>query len=435
MTGTLKQARWLVVCVLGAVLMVSGCADQSVSFDKVASPSVVSDNPEGSALEAPQLPLPTETPKPEPSPTRAPATPTATPAPSPTPTATPISSPTPTPTPALRRLTTGECCTQPFWSPDSQQVLFIDKPGPDLPLGIWGVDVSQVEPTPGLITERIAFYSADLAFRLEVGQDSVVVERLPIPLASTGSISGTTRLAATNPLTETELLPGTRWEVATGGQPVTISPGRSRIAWQASDDDLPVERRITQVWVAKLDGSAPEMVASLPRGGFSGWVSDDVLLLSGRDSLQSQEQTLFTLSLADGSQRELARGERLRGGLVSPGGRWLAYFSAQDPDTAQNGVWLVSTDGSQGHKLERDLFGAYQWRDGHRLLVIPFQPEAVSHEIWEFDADTGQARRLTDPEAAPFKIANGDWAVSPDGHYVAFVESRDRNIWLLALPD
>ena len=43
-------------------------------------------------------------------------------------------------------------------------------------------------------------------------------------------------------------------------------------------------------------------------------------------------------------------------------------------------------------------------------------------------------RELTTPESTPFKIANGDWRVSPDGRYVAFVESSDRNIWALELP-
>jgi Tol biopolymer transport system component len=40
-----------------------------------------------------------------------------------------------------------------------------------------------------------------------------------------------------------------------------------------------------------------------------------------------------------------------------------------------------------------------------------------------------------DPDVTPFKIANGDWAVSPDGRHVTFVENRDRNIWLLTLSD
>jgi Tol biopolymer transport system component len=120
---------------------------------------------------------------------------------------------------------------------------------------------------------------------------------------------------------------------------------------------------------------------------------------------------------------------------LSPDGDWLAYLVALDQDTAQNGLWLVRTDGSSRRKLEDDLFGAYRWRDAHRMLIIPFQYEATSHEIWEFDADTGQSRRLTDPDVVPFKIAGGDWTVSPDGRQVAFVESRDRNIWLLTLPD
>jgi Tol biopolymer transport system component len=160
-----------------------------------------------------------------------------------------------------------------------------------------------------------------------------------------------------------------------------------------------------------------------------------VLLLSGRESLQSREQVLYTFALADGAQVELARGERLRGGLLSPDGAWMAYFMALDEDPDKNGVWLVRTDGSGRRKLERDLFGAYQWRDSRRLLIIPFQADATYHDIWEFDAEAGQARRLTDPQVTPFKIANGDWTVSPDGRYVAFVASEDRNIWLLTLPE
>jgi Tol biopolymer transport system component len=34
----------------------------------------------------------------------------------------------------------------------------------------------------------------------------------------------------------------------------------------------------------------------------------------------------------------------------------------------------------------------------------------------------------------PLNILNGDWRVSPDGRYVVFVNSADRNLWLLELP-
>jgi Tol biopolymer transport system component len=94
-------------------------------------------------------------------------------------------------------------------------------------------------------------------------------------------------------------------------------------------------------------------------------------------------------------------------------------------------VWVVRADGAERRQLDRELFGAFRWRDSRRLFVIPFRPEATSHELWEVDVKTGEARRLTDPATTPFKVANGDWSVSPDGRYVAFVESRDRNIWVL----
>jgi Tol biopolymer transport system component len=129
------------------------------------------------------------------------------------------------------------------------------------------------------------------------------------------------------------------------------------------------------------------------------------------------------------------RAERPRGTLLSPDGQWLAYFVTLGDEAAENGLWLVRTDGTERRQLDRELFGSYQWRDAHRLLILPFQPAATWHELWEYDLRTGQARRLTDPDVTPFKVANGDWQVSPDGRHVAFVASQDRNIWVLTLAE
>jgi len=125
----------------------------------------------------------------------------------------------------------------------------------------------------------------------------------------------------------------------------------------------------------------------------------------------------------------------LRAGPLSRDGTWLAYMVTMDKDQTRNGLWLVRTDGTVQHKLAPNMFGAFQWRDGHRLLIIPFRPDATSHEFMEFDANTQTARRLTDPAITPFKITNGDWVVSPDGRQVVFVASQDHNLWLLTLPD
>jgi hypothetical protein len=226
-----------------------------------------------------------------------------------------------------------------------------------------------------------------------------------------------------------------RWTVPAGGRVPSLSPGRTRIAWQASDEDVPIESRTAAIWVANLDGTEARAVASLPRGSILAWASDDILIVSGRETPQAREQVFWALALTDAKQTELARSDRLRGGAVSPDGMWLAYSIALSEDRTQNGLWLVRTDGSQHRQLGLEMFGAYQWRDANRLLVIPFQPAPVAHTLWEFDVRTGTARQLSDPASTPFKIANNDWAVSPDGRQLAFVESRDHNIWLLALPE
>jgi hypothetical protein len=337
-------------------------------------------------------------------------TPTASPTPTPTPTA------TPTPLPEAIRLTGGGCCTQPFWSPDSTQVRFIDKPGPQARVGIWGVSIDASLAEPTFVSERLEESLAGPEFLIDRTSTKTVIERL-----STGE----------------------RWDVPAAGERVVISPDRTRIAWSASNENVLVEQRISTIWVANLDGSEARQVVRLPRGSLSGWVSDDVLLVSGRESLQKPEQILYRLDLRDDSITELARADRLRSASISPSGQWLVYYSTFSTDIGENGLWFLRTDGSERRQLDRKLFGAYQWRgceevctaENDRLIIVPFDPKAVYHEFWEMNPSSNIARPLTDPAQTPFKIANGDWRVSPDGRYIAYVESADRNIWVIALPE
>jgi Tol biopolymer transport system component len=426
-----NRATWLVLSGLLLTLALPGCAQPAQSMPPavpILPTSVAGDKPALAATAATQpAPVVPATPSPQPpfgTPTpqaEAPLPATMTPTLTPVPSSTPAPDPSPTlraetPTPTLRQLTQGGCCTQPFWSPDARRIFFIDKPAADAPVGIWGVDVTQPMTKPQLATQRIASYTPDLAFVVEVSRTTTTIERLTAPLTGTVAAS---------------------WTAPAGGRSVSISPGRTRVAWQVSDDRLITqpERQVNQVWIANLDGSDARALMTLPRGSLSGWISDDVLLLSGRESLQAREQVLWAYSLTSGQKIELARGERLRVGSLSWDGSWLAYMITMDRDQARNGLWLVRTDGAMQYKLAPDLFGAFQWRDGHRLLIVPFRPNATSHEFMEFDANTQTARRLTDPAVTPFKITNGDWAVSPDGRQVVFVASQDHNLWLLTLPD
>lgn len=311
---------------------------------------------------------------------------------------------TPTPSPTLKQLTTGQCCTQPFWSPDSQQVLFIDKPDASAPTGIYAVDISA--PTmPSLWSERVAFYTSDLKYAITPEGAFTLIEQLS---------------------------DGQRWRIRTGGRSVLISPDRTRVVWNETPQTNPFENRVTTVMGANINGSDARPITTLLRGSVTAWLDNQRLLMTARLNRSSQEVSLFVYSLADGSRTELVKSERLRAVLPSPHGQWLAYSIVFDKTPEQNGIWLIRTEGGPAKKL--DVFGAFQWRDGHRLIYVPLETGKPSHAFYEYDANTGAARRLTDPNSSPFKIANGDWVVSPDGQKLVFLTAKDLNLWLWTFP-
>ncbi len=311
--------------------------------------------------------------------------------------------------PTLTQLATGGCCTRPFWSQDSQRVLYIDKPQPDAPTGIYGIDLDHPL-APRLVTSRIAQYTHGLSLVLDLQRDSTTLERVS---------------------------DGKRWTVPAGGAAVSVSPNEQRIAWtqgQGNPGSSP-ETRVTHVHVANFDGTGDKTIATIRGGSISGWVSEDVLLIGGRGSPGTREQVLSTLSVLTGELKELSRAENLRGPSLSLDGSWLAFQVAPEPDPNKNGLWVMRTDGTGKFSVPAEMFGPYQWRDGHRLLIVPFQPTAENHELWELDVTTQQTRRLVDPQVTPFKIGDGDWVASPDGQKIAFVSARDQNLWLLSLPN
>jgi Tol biopolymer transport system component len=158
------------------------------------------------------------------------------------------------------------------------------------------------------------------------------------------------------------------------------------------------------------------------------------LLFLGRPSLSTRDRTLTVLDLRTNEAIDLVTAERIGGAGISRDGSWVAYYISFNSDDKRNGIWVQRADGSGARKL--DVWGAYQWRDDSHLLVIPARTSAgQAFEIWEVDAATGEKQKLTDAAATPLNILNGDWRVSPDGKYVVFANSADRNLWLLKLPD
>lgn len=386
--------RVLTAYLLGLGLLLAGCqGNAQPPLSSTAAPT-----PDANPVQRPNptLAAPTTTASPL---TATPDPPTATPNP---PTA------TPTPAPVLRRLTEPGCCSQPFWSPDSQQVWYIDRPD-ERPAGIWGVSVTG-DQAPVQVLARPAFFSPDGVFIYYLENRQTVIERRS---------------------------DGQRWTPPTQGRPVLFSPDGQSILWQVSLATQGLfDRQPTEVWIGGLDGSNARPVLTVYGGGVSDWFPDGRrLLVTGKRDRNESDRAVFIYDLESGAVTELMRAQRPRNAALSPDGSWVVVMNTFSDDPAQDGIWLIRANGGARRKLPPELFGAFTWRDGTHLLVIPMALEGSSHAVWEVEASTGASRRLTDPAVTPISIADGDWRLSPNGKWLAFVAAEDWAIWVISLPE
>jgi hypothetical protein len=304
----------------------------------------------------------------------------------------------------------GTCCASPGWYSDSETILFIDKPSPEAPVGMYSVNINQPM-VSALWNERIAFYTREFDI-------AVIPEQAGTRVIRTGD--------------------NKEIRVPNGGRNVSISPDRTRVVWTETRETFPAENRVSNIMMAPItfegEGGVgdPQRITQVLRGGVSGWLDENRLLMNGRLNPESQESTTFVYDLTTGQTTEIFTAERSRLTTVSRDGSWIAYVIVNDKDPNRDGLWVERTDGTGEKKL--NLFGAAQWRDGTHLIIIPFEMNTPSHRFVEYDVETDQTRSLT-PEDQPFKITAGDWSISPDGAKVVFVNAADNNLWLWKLPD
>jgi hypothetical protein len=311
-------------------------------------------------------------------------------------------------TPAGRQVTTGDCCTQPYWDEDSSEVRFIDQPGLDVPLGVWGVDLTQPEAGPQLVSQRLGVYSPDRAL-------------IAYPDRETG-------LALIERLADGQL-----WALDTQGRGLRFTPDSRQVMWTTYDEDAPRDSRVETMWLANVDGSDARVLLQARRTDAVAWLSTDELLMTRRIPGGSDRQ-LFTLSLVDGGQSELLQvSPRMRGLALSPDRRYMVYYVTFETESEKNGVWLMDLQNPEQPAQKLPFFGTYRWRDDQRLIYVPFDPVAANHDFYEYNVVTGQERPLF-PDGTKLTIANNDWQVSPDGGKIAIVAASGLEldgIWVL----
>jgi len=320
--------------------------------------------------------------------------------------------------PLFTQLTTGGCCVQPFFSPDGAHVLYLDRPGSDAPVGIYGVPIAEPLAQPTLRTEKLGPFSANMAYSADLVNGQTFIE----------SVNGTNG-------------EGERFGISNGGRSVSFAPDNQTIAWTIGQDAGNFDVRRSEIWVANLDGSDAKRIATRYGGGIVAWFSDSQrMLIGGKAARGDAAPTLSILDLRDGAVTDLFSSERMRGYLLAPDDSHIVFFIAQARNETLDGTYLLQlssvVSGTAAPQPQRlDFFGAYRWRDTTHLLYIPLKLNLPSHELWQLDVTTGQSTLLIPASAeSQFKVGNGDWDVAPDGNLITYINARDRNIWLAKLP-
>ncbi len=313
----------------------------------------------------------------------------------------------------VRQIITGECCTKLFWSPDSTEVRFVDQPSAMVPVGVWGVNVTQPNISPYLVRNRLGIYNQDETL-------------LAYPARAKGLVF------------IENVATGERWTVDTQENGISFTPD-GRILWTEYDSEVEWRARKGEVWIADVDGDNATLLAELDRGGPVAWMSDTELLIARRIR-PKQDILLSTLSIEDGTLKELVQLPRTRGSAFSPDKRYMVYLVRFNADPGKNGIWLLDLQDPKLKPQPLPFFGAYRWRDSQHLVYIPFDPEAGGHIFYEYDAVSGETFSLfpRDGSVLNLAIANNDWQISPDGTKIALLATKDSEldgIWVIDIAD
>ena len=316
----------------------------------------------------------------------------------------------PTPKLVLRRLSEPGCCSGIWWSADGTKVLYVDKPD-ERSAAIWGIDIA---------TGARAPYSTVVG-ALQNGDRYVITPLYP------------TLQSVTVHDRETE----ESWSLFGIGSLAFISPDGARIAYDGrlAQEPLYANRRQAPIVVAELDGSNPRYLTSIYGGGIVAWFPDGSrLLILGTTTLGGQRPTLWHVDVTTGTVEKLDDAAHLRNVSISPDGAWVVFLTLFEEDPYWNTTWAMNVHTGEQRRLA--FAGRYHWitSENAALVYVPLRESAdEGFAVWKLDVATGERSQLIDPKLTPLFIANGDWALAPDGRHLAFVSAKDYAIWLLIL--
>jgi len=325
---------------------------------------------------------------------------TITAAPSPTATAPPFA-------PNLTQLTNGGCCRNPVWHPDGTRILYTDAAPNQALAATWAVPADASGP-PTVFFPSAATVAPD-GSRIAFPDFANHVTRIQ----EFGKQSTAT--------------------IANNAAYVWFSQDGRQVAWLAlAPGTQPSSNvdRLVRIWVANADGSNARQRGNTVRAADVTWFPDGQrLLFTGRDT-DGGNPGIYVLDLTTGALTRIVDAFSPRGARLSPDGTRIVYLAALEANPDDNDLFIVSADGSAKRKLP--LVGGVRWSpDSKSLLMLPFQTDNGADQLVRIDAATLGTTPLTDRVALPFRVAQDEWQVSPDGTRIVFNALTDSTIYVL----
>jgi hypothetical protein len=290
----------------------------------------------------------------------------------------------------------GACCAGPWWRMESSDNFYvIDGPEGQL-ANLYAVDTSGALPPQIVQAAPAPYFSAD-------GSHQLIYE---------GDITRIVRLAD-----------GQQWQFIFPNSYPGLSPDNTHLLWRIND---------REVWAGALDGSSStrlwvgESVAAQ-------WLDSERILI--RQAEEGRFSSYHVVKLSDGASYSLGTWHNLRAERVAPGGKQLIFLTSFNQDPALDGLYLLPLEaGGVAQKLP--WLGDYRWRDSESLFYLSYDPFTDTQGLHFYHPASGQDTPLTERGRQVFSIANGDWAVSPDGQKIVFQSALDGRLWLLeGLPE
>jgi dipeptidyl aminopeptidase/acylaminoacyl peptidase len=269
-----------------------------------------------------------------------------------------------------------------------------------------------------------------------------------------------------------------------------LSPGGKWVAYVVTTVDQRQNRRLSQIWLAAVDGSRPPrqlttstQSASSPRWSPDGRTlafissrpSSDNASASQQGSAQSNSQTQQNTQGATQAAQPSTQASSMPAPASSPAqigtattpGVSSAQQTAAADTTPRSQVWALSLEGGEARRVTnlKNGVGNFDWSpDGSRLVVTtrtgPSDAKAPSSDvrhykhpsykfndtgwfddkrshIWVVDFGSGAARQITSGDE--WNDTDPQW--SPDSTRIAFVsdrtgqafdESRNTDVWVVS---